>query len=197
MYLIVGNYLKTKNNTREIKRAIRKGRIPVAQQKNNLKMAVIIVLLVLLVGVFGYLNAKGERLDEGKLRITAGNDIIGEISLEEVRQLPAVNKKMVINSTSGLTKHKFTCTSLQEVFDYIDPEIVKQYKRVIARGVDNYISGVNMEEVRQKNNVLLVYEDNDLPLKSKTGSEGTMRIVIVNDVYGQRFTNYLVEIQLE
>ena len=54
-----------------------------------------------------------------------------------------------------------------------------------------------MEEVLQKNNVLLVYEDNGMPLKSKSGDKATMRIVIANDMYGQRFTNYLVEIQLE
>jgi len=63
--------------------------------------------------------------------------------------------------------------------------------------VDKYPSGVDVEEVLQKNNVLLVYEDNGMPLKSKKGDRETMRIVIVNDLYGQRFTNYLVEIQLE
>jgi len=43
----------------------------------------------------------------------------------------------------------------------------------------------------------LVYEDNGKPLKSKTGKEGTMRVVILNDIFGQRFTNFLVEMQLE
>ncbi len=104
---------------------------------------------------------------------------------------------MVINSTGGLTKHKFTGTPLLEVFNYVDPDIVKDYKRVITVGVDKYTSGVDMEEVLQKNNVLLIYEDNGMPLKSKKGDQETMRIVIVNDLYGQRFTNYMVEIQLE
>ncbi len=66
-----------------------------AEQKSKLKTAVtvMVVLLVILVAVFGYLNAKGEKLNEGQLRITAGNHIIGEITLEEIRKLPAVNKK--------------------------------------------------------------------------------------------------------
>ena len=170
-----------------------------AEQKSKLKMIVTVmaVLLVIVVAIFGYLNAQGEKLNEGQLRITAGNHIIGEITLEEIRKLPAVNKKMVINSTGGLTKHKFTGTSLLEVFNYVDPGIIKDYKRVITVGVDKYTSGVDMEEVLQKNNVLLIYEDNGMPLKSKKGDRETMRIVIVNDLYGQRFTNYLVEIQLE
>lgn len=170
-----------------------------AEQKNKLKtiVTVVAVLLVILVAIFGYLNAQGEKLDEGQLRITAENDIIAEVTLEEIRKLPVVNKKMVINSTGGLTKHKFTGTPLLEVFNSIDPDIIKDYKRVITVGVDKYTSGVDMEEVLQKNNVLLIYEDNGMPLKSKKGDQVTMRIVIVNDLYGQRFTNYLVEIQLE
>ncbi|MEN6325452.1 MAG: molybdopterin-dependent oxidoreductase [Syntrophomonas sp.] len=168
-------------------------------QKNILKIVVMVIaiLLVVLVSILGYLNAKGERLDEGQIVIKAEDKIIGEITREEVMKLPVVHKKMVINSTSGLTKHNYSCTPLMEVFNHIDPQIAKQYKRVITKGVDNYVSGVYMQEVLEKNNVLLVYADNGKPLKSKTGYEGTMRIVIVNDLYGQRFTNYLVEIQLE
>ena len=79
----------------------------------------------------------------------------------------------------------------------MDPAIVKNYKRVITRGVDNYVSGLNMEEVLESNNVFLVYADNGKALKSKSSREGTMRIIILNDPYGQRFTNYLVEIELE
>lgn len=162
----------------------------------NAMIGIVVLLIILLIGS-GYLNLQEERLEEGKIRLKAGNDIIAEITLDEVKKLPVVNKKMYIDSTAGLSKHNFTCTPLLEVFNYINPEIVNKYSRVITRGTDNYTSGVNMEEVLEKNNVLLVYADNGEALKSKTGIEDTMRIVILNDVFGQRFTNYLVELQLE
>jgi len=111
--------------------------------------------------------------------------------------LPAVKKKLAINSTLGITKHQFTCTPLSEVFNQIDPGIVNEYKKIITIGVDNYTSAIKMDEVLEKNNVYLVYEDNGKPLKSKTGKEGTMRVVILNDIFGQRFTNFLVEMRLE
>lgn len=153
--------------------------------------------LIILISLLGYVNSRGEKLAEGSLRVTAGNDIIGEITLDEIKKLPAVNKKMVIDSTGGFTKHNFTCTPLREVFNQIDPQIVKRYKKVITRGTDRYTSGVAMAEVLEKNNVFLVYADNGKPLPSKIGDQDTMRIVILNDPFGQRFTNYLVEIQLE
>lgn len=160
---------------------------------------VISTILVLVIGIsiLGYLNSRGEKLPEGRIRIKAGSEVIGEITVDEISKLPAVNKKMVIDSTSGLTKHNFTCTPLLGVFNQIDPEIATRYKRVITRGVDNYTSGLDMEEVMEKNNVYLVYADNGEPLQSKNGDAGTMRIVILNDPFGQRFTNYLVEIELE
>jgi len=163
----------------------------------NKTIVIIITCLTVIVGIFLYLNSRQERLDEGEIRIKAGNNILGVVTLEDVKQLPVVKKKLAINSTLGITKHQFTCTPLSEVFNKIDPNIVNEYKKVIAIGVDNYASAIKMDEVLEKNNVYLVYEDNGKPLKSKIGEEGTMRVVILNDVFGQRFTNFLVEMRLE
>lgn len=163
----------------------------------NKTIAIIIIGLIVIVGIFLYLNSFEERFDEGEIRIRAGGDILGIVTLDDVKQLPVVKKKLAINSTLGITKHEFTCTPLLEVFNKIDPDIVDQYEKVVTIGVDNYISAVKMNEVLEKNNVFLVYEDNGEPLKPKTGEEGTMRVIILNDIFGQRFTNFLVEIRLE
>jgi hypothetical protein len=172
--------------------------LPVAD-KNKLRrfMWAAILVLTIIIGILGYLNSRGEKLEEGSITLKAGHEIIGVITLDQVKQLPVVNKKMAISSTAGLSKHNFTCTPLRGAFDQVDPQIVERYQRVITRGVDNYVSGVTMEEVLEKNNVFLVYADNDQPLRSKIGGKDTMRIVIMNDSFGQRFTNYLVEIELE
>lgn len=163
----------------------------------NKTIIIIIICLIAIIGVFLYLNSLEERLDEGEIRITAGGNILGIVTLEDVKQLPVVKKKLAINSTLGITKHQFTCTPLLEVFNKIKPSIANDYKKIITIGVDNYTSSIKMDEVLEKNNVFLVYEDNGKPLKSKTGKEGTMRIVILNDIFGQRFTNFLVEMRLE
>lgn len=163
----------------------------------NKAIIIIIICLVVIVGIFLYLNSLEERPDEGEIRIKAGNNIVGVVTLEDVKQLPAVKKKLAINSTLGITKHQFTCTPLSEIFNRIDPGIVNEYKKIVTIGVDNYASAIKMDEVLEKNNVYLVYEDNGKPLKSKTGEEGTMRVVILNDIFGQRFTNFLVEMRLE
>jgi len=165
------------------------------KNSNRMLLAAILVLIVI-IGVFGYLNSRGEKLPEGSIRVKAGTNVLGDITLNEVKKLPVVNKKMVIDSSSGFTKHKFTCTPLLGVMNHLDPQIAKRYHKLITRGTDNYTSVIKMEEVVSSNNVFLVYADNGKPLKGRTGQD-TMRIVIINDMFGQRFTNYLVEIELE
>jgi hypothetical protein len=166
-------------------------------KKSSNTVVIIIVCLALAVGILAYLNSNGEKLNEGEIRIKAGDKVLGTVTMDDARQLPAVKKKLAINSTSGITKHQFTCTPLSEVFKKIDPDICNSYEKVITIGVDNYTSFIRMDEVLEKNNVYLVYEDNGKPLKTKMGKEGSMRVIILNDEFGQRFTNFLVEMRLE
>ena len=104
---------------------------------------------------------------------------------------------MSIHSTVGVTQHSFRGTLLSNVLDIVDPGLKEQYRWVLAVGVDDFTSGISMEEVRAENNVFIMYEDNDQPLLKRTGEPGAMRIVVISDIFGQRFTNFLLEIVLE
>jgi len=122
---------------------------------NKIIIIIIMAILAVIIGTFAYLNAKGGIIEEGKIKLRAGNTVLGEITIADVKKLSAVNKKLVINSTSGLSKHEFTGTPLLEVLNHIDPEIVERYKKVYTKGTDNYVSGVNMEEVVEKTMFIL------------------------------------------
>jgi hypothetical protein len=64
-------------------------------------------------------------------------------------------------------------------------------------GSDVYQSVFTMEEVQQENNIYIMYSDGEDSLLTRDGQPQGMRIVSLDDQYGQRFTNYLVEIVLE
>ena len=131
------------------------------------------------------------------LAIRAYGIVLADVSLEDIRALPSVRRTMSIHSTAGVTQHSFRGTLLSNVLDSVDPELMEQYNWILAVGADDFMSGVSMEEVRAENNVFVMYEDNDQPLLKRDGSPGAMRIVVINDIFGQRFTNYLLEITLE
>ncbi|MGI5880568.1 MAG: hypothetical protein ACOX6L_08245 [Syntrophomonadaceae bacterium] len=156
-----------------------------------------ILLLAVIVVVFSFLNRSQDNLQEGQLLITAGDSELALLTITDLQQLPAVEKKMVINSSRGKSEHQFTCTELRQVLDSIDSGLTTRYDRIITRGIDNYTSGLEMSEVWQPDNVYIAWADGGKPLKTKTGQEGSMRIIIMADEFGQRFTNYLVSIELE
>lgn len=141
---------------------------------------------------------QGEGPEEnGRLAIRAYGTVLGEISLEDIRQLPPVERRITIHSTAGVTDHRFTGTLLSNVLAAVDPGLMEEYDLLMTVGVDDYCSGIEMSEVLKENAVYLVYDDQGQPLPRKDGSPGGMRIIILDDFYGQRFTNYLLEVDLE
>lgn len=158
---------------------------------------VVIVLLVIIIAVFAFLNRSSEDLREDRILIKSGDAVLGVLTAADLQKLPAVRKKMVVQSTGGMTKHEFTGAALLDALNSIDPGLSKKYTRIITRGIDNYTSGVNMSEVLRPNNVFIVYADYDKPLKAKTGGEGAMQIIIYQDEFGQRFTNFLTSLELQ
>jgi len=141
---------------------------------------------------------EGEGPEEtGSLAIRAYGVVLGEVSLEKIREMPSVTRTMSIHSTAGTTQHRFRGTLLANAITAVDPELMQKYQSVQPVGVDDYMSNISMEEVLAENAVYLMYEDNGKPLLTKDGKPGAMRVVVLDDVFGQRFTNYMIEIVLE
>ena len=136
-------------------------------------------------------------VETGSLTFRAYGLVIAEVSLDEIRTLPSVKRTMSIHSSSGETRHQFRGALLSNILNLVDPGLTEEYNWILTVGVDDYISGVSMEEVLAENSVYVMYEDNGAPLSRRNGDPGAMRIVILDDVFGQRFTNYLLEITLE
>ena len=143
-------------------------------------------------------RAEGEGPEEtGTLAIRSYGVVLGEVTLAEIREMPSVKRTMSIRSTSGTTTHSFRGTLLANVIAAVDPELLTTNKWVQPVGVDDYTSSISMDEVLAENAVYLMYEDNGEPLATKNGEPGAMRVIVLDDVFGQRFTNYMIEIVLE
>lgn len=160
-------------------------------------LCAVIALLAIIIAVFAFLNRSNEDLQEDRILIKSGDTVLGVLTVAELQKLPAVQKRMVVQSTGGMTKHEFTGAPLLDALNSIDPGLSQDYTRIITKGIDNYTSGVEMSEVLRPNNVFVVYADYGKPLKTKTGGEGAMQIIIYHDEFGQRFTNFLTSLELQ
>lgn len=135
--------------------------------------------------------------ETGSIAIRAHGVVLGEVSLEKIREMPSVKRTMSIHSTSGTTRHNFRGTLLSNVITAVEPALLTTYEQVMPVGVDDYMSDISMEQVRAENSVYLMYEDNGKALATRKGEPGAMRVIVLDDVFGQRFTNYMIEIVLE
>ena len=135
--------------------------------------------------------------ESGRLAVRAYGVVLGEVSLNEIRGLPSVKRTMSIHSSAGVTQHNFRGVRLSEALDLLDPSLKERYKWLRAVGVDDYMADITMDEVLKENSVFLMYEDNGEPLAKKNGEPGAMRVIVLDDMFGQRFTNYLLEVVLE
>ncbi len=141
---------------------------------------------------------EGEGPEETEtIAIRAYGVVLGEVSLDDIKNMPSVRRKITINSTAGTTSHDFRGTLLANVIAAFDETLLSDYAVVQPIGVDDYISNISMEEVLAENKVYIMYEDQGEPLLKKNGKPGAMRVVVLDDFFGQRFTNYLIEIVLE
>ncbi|MDD2484080.1 MAG: FMN-binding protein [Eubacteriales bacterium] len=135
--------------------------------------------------------------ETGSITVYTPEGAAGEVSLEEIQKMPAVKRSMEIRSSEGTTSHVFRGTLLSNVIAGVDPTLLERYEWVEPIGVDGYLSDLSMQEVLAENAVYLMYEDKGQALEKKDGELGAMRIVVLDDDFGQRFTNYVVEISLK
>lgn len=137
-------------------------------------------------------------LETGSLRITtAEGQNLGEVSLQDIQNMKAVTRRLVVHSTGGDETCDFKGTLLSNVLAAVDPALLQQYDAVSVIGADDYVSYVSMEEVAAENNVYIMYANGEEALSTRDGLPSGMRLVILKDFYGQRFTNYLTELRLE
>ncbi len=178
--------------------------------KNPIWFVLGVVLLALVVVVFSLLNHYNSGPQEGTLVITAGDTTLGSFTIADLKKLPAVEKKMVVqlncdgscgnspgNNSVESSEHEFTGTSLLSVLNSIDPGLTQKYEKVITRGVDYYSQVLEMSDVLQPDNVFIAYADYGKPLNTKAGGEGSLQLIMGSDKTGQHITNWLVSLELQ
>ena len=139
-----------------------------------------------------------QRPEDFTLRFLEGEQVLGVVTLDELKSLPSKKKNMVTQSSSeGTLNNEFEGVPLSDVIKLIDPAILEKYTQLTAYGADGYFSRVKMSEVLEYSNVFIMYLNHDLLMKTVDGEDGSMRIVVCNDQFGQRFTNYLVDLVFE
>jgi hypothetical protein len=150
------------------------------------------------IGVFMALDNPYYARESGVVTVwDADGTELGVFRREDLLELQGYRRKLVIHSGSeGDTTHDFRGVRFSEALALIDPTLLEQYSGVIVSGIDGYSAELSMEEIQMENNVFIMYEDNGAPISDFSGNTGALRVVILNDSFGQRFANVLSDIRL-
>lgn len=166
-----------------------------AAAKKWLVFGIGLLLLITVIAVFS-LNKGDAR--EGTLVVEAGDTLLGSFTVADIKTFPAVHKELVLQTNCGdIVEHNYTCVPLLDLLNSIDPGLRQNYDKVITRGIDYYSQVLEMSEVLQPDNVYIAYADFGQPLEMKSGAPGTLQLIVCSDKSGQRFTNWLVSLELQ
>lgn len=158
-----------------------------------------ILLLFLAVAFLAFLNRPQDMAEPGTIRIMHGGELIKSFTLEELQALPRVEmEKTILSSNKPQETGVFTGTDLQEVLQAADPSLPGKCRRLVARASDGFAASYDKAELLQPENILVVYAKDGLPLENAAaGGAGPLRIVVVDDPFGNRCIKHLCELEIE
>lgn len=173
-------------------------------KKRSIKMRYIVIAAILLLAAAGtaaFLNSK-DRPEENNgelLTISRDGAILAEYTLEQIREMPSKSMEAHLSSGKGQDEDGvYTGVPLLYILNQTDEALIQECTRFIAKAGDAFSSVLSQEDVKESENVLVVYEKDGEALKHfDDGGAGPMRIMVIGDTYGNRSTQFLVEIQCQ
>lgn len=160
------------------------------------KIALLFILCIAL--AFGACTQEKAQypLETKSILVTAEGETVAEVTLDEIQQMKSVVRRMVVHTSSGDETYDFKGTELLNILNAADETLAERFRYVYISGADDYISELTMDEVLAENNVYIMYADGEALLPMRNGEPGGMRVVVLKDFYGQRFTNYVTSVEL-
>ena len=181
-------------------------------RRSTMILILLISVLVVAIAVSWHFSRDGDATKEGMVVIQAEGTVLGKLTLADIEKLPCTEKTMTVFSNCGggcsnssktgqskddYKEHVYSGTALRDVLDSIDPGLTSKYKKVITKGADYYSQVIEMSDVEKPDEIYIVYSDNGKLLKTKDGRDGSLEMIVSSDLYGKRFTNWLVSIELQ
>ncbi|MFW5992017.1 MAG: molybdopterin-dependent oxidoreductase [Halanaerobiaceae bacterium] len=169
----------------------------------NKKILMAIVVLIIIVGVTAYLNQdsiadKKEMQENALVSIQENGEEMEKVSLEQIVELGEVTfDKELDTSDSDPVLHTYTGIPLINLIEEAGVDLADK-TQVIVKAADGYTVAMSLEEVREEDNVYLVYKEDGEYLKGKSeGGSGPLKTVIRKDQFGQRWCKFLIEVNVK
>jgi hypothetical protein len=137
------------------------------------------------------------------LLVKANGNILKEYTMDEIKALPSVSlEKAIVAGSMGKNSDKpddtglFTGVALETFMSDVDPGWADKYSEFILTAEDGFTSAVFLSEVQKGENVIVAYaKDGVAILGREDGGLGPLRVVVMDDTFGNRSAWYLKTIE--
>lgn len=168
----------------------------------NKKVLTSIIVLIVIVGVFAYLNAgnvedRALSQKEAVIFLNYQGEEVAEIDFDSIQELEEHQFQETLRSSdSPDQENTYTGVLLKDILAKYDiPE--DDFSQVVTKAADGYTVALGQDEVLEDDNIYVVYMINGEYLAPKSeGGSGPYQIVIRNDQFGQRWNKFLMELNV-
>jgi len=169
------------------------------KKKNSIIIAITISALIIAAAALITINRNSMDLppSDVALRLIAGGETVRDYTIEEIMELPAVEvDKDIVSASKDDESGTFKGVPLEVLLEDARKGILSEYKEFITRGEDGFVSSVYASDIEKGENVIIVYEKDGEAIKGRDdGGFGPLRVIIVDDDFGNRGTSYLKSIE--
>jgi hypothetical protein len=171
-----------------------------SSKRSNLILLIITVVLLASIAVLAVWNQRsgaGEKND-GSLTVYRGEEAVKKYRLAELKDFPSVEREKTISSGKQTDESGvFTGVPLETILNDAVPDWGNIGKDIQLCASDGFTTSVSPSDIEKGENVLLVYAKDDVPLRGpEEGGKGPLRIVIMDDSFGNRSAYLLTSIRL-
>lgn len=171
--------------------------------KKNTKIVIIIVAVLAVAMVILALANREAIIDKTIAQETATISIVkdGEelltVGVEDILAMPAQSfKSLERSSGDGSQVLYYTGVELKDFLTACQISL-DGIETVVVRGADGYVSALTAKELNMEENAYLVYALDGQSLGSKKdGGRGPYQLVLVQDVFAQRWCKFVMEIEI-
>lgn len=168
----------------------------------NKKIIIIVLFLIVGVGILSYLNLADseDRLKNQKesvIFLQQNGESLTEVSFENIQNLEQHEFEEVLRSSDSPDREVvYKGVLLQDLLIENDISLA-ELEQVISKAVDGYTVALSQDEVKDEDNVYLVYKQDGEPLTPlEEGGSGPYQLVIREDDFGQRWNQGVMELDI-
>lgn len=162
---------------------------------------IIIIVLALIVSIFAFINRSmvkdKKEVHENAEILLVKDEEKTTLGFDEIKEIGEEEFKADLKSSGNPAKeHTYTGVPLKEILKKANISLGEN-AQIVVRSVDGFTVALDIDEVLEDDNIYLVYNIDGESIGSKEdGGSGPYQVIIRNDQFSQRWSKYVVEIEI-